>query len=227
MVPARTTKSSKSVRSAVKRRGRACYNLWWVWSPKTGRDWQLDSDPKEAHWVWLESNPDVVSFELGPWATEAKGDGESESTPDSLLEKVDAIVRFRDGHIEWRTVRHRTEISPNDGDPPPVGTGGRFSYVTITDADLEPHALLIRNFRDVIAAQLRTADFPPVAQRRAIKARLREEGPLALSNLLDGQDPAVSALTVSAAFSLLSSGDALSNLDVARLSSKTQLWLRE
>jgi hypothetical protein len=86
---------------------------------------------------------------------------------------------------------------------------------------------LISNFRQVVAAQFRTAAFPPIKQRDAVAERLRIEGRLTLGDILRGLDAADGALALSGAYALLTSGFAVSDLDVAPLSTRTQLWLRE
>jgi len=218
--PARKRVSS-SVRSEVKRRGRALYNIWSVFSPKTQRHWILRSDLLEEHWLLLEADPAVVSFDLDPM----REDG-TESRADPLFD-VDAIVRMRSGAVEWRQIRYVT--APKDDEVPSRFTAAQGPYVpvVITDEQLSGQALLISNFRQVVAAQFRTAAFPPIKQRDAAAERLRIDGRLTLGDLLRGLDAADGALALSGAYALLTSGFAVSDLDVAPLSTRTQLWLRE
>lgn len=219
--PARKRVSS-SVRSEVKRRGRALYNIWSVFSPKTQRHWILRSDLLEEHWLLLEADPAVVSFDLGPM----RDDGQEPPRADPLFD-VDAIVRMRSGAVEWRQIRYVT--APKDDEVPSRVTAKQGPYVpvVITDEQLSGQALLISNFRQVVAAQFRTAAFPPIKQRAAAAERLRIDGRLTLGDLLKGLEAAEGALALSGAYALLSSGFAVSDLDVAPLSTRTQLWLRE
>jgi hypothetical protein len=216
--------ASSSVRSEVKRRGRALNNIWSVFSPKTQRQWILHSDLAEEHWLLLEADSHVVSFDLPPFQATG-GDPHTDLSSD-----VDAIVRMRSGAVEWRQIQYVTaprseaaipEITDRQADR------GLFSHVVITDEQLSEKALLIRNFRQVVAAQRRTAAFPPIKYRNAAAEWLRTEGWFTLGAFIEGLDPAETALALSGAYSLLTSGIAVSDLDVAPLSTRTQLWLRE
>lgn len=219
---ARSKQQKSTVRASVKKRGRAAYNIWSVWSPKTQRRWVLKSDLCEEHWLLLEADPDIASFELGPGLA---GDNPS---ADSELSKIDAVVRLQSGRVEWRSVKYRTEVRPDD---PPTGSvedtvDATFARCVITDEQLSKHSLLIENFRRVVSVQARTADFPPADEQNRVAALLRSQGRVALGDLVEGLDSPNTALVLSGAFALLTSGFARSDLDVARLSTRTQLWLR-
>jgi len=176
------------------------------------------------HWLLLEADPDVVSFDLNPFQ-DTGGDFGTDHSSD-----VDAVVRLRSGAVEWRQIQFATALrngevatSVTEGQ----ASKGSFSRVVITDELLSDKALLISNFRQVVAAQHRTAAFPPIKQQNDAAERLRIEGRCTLGELIKGLDPAESALALSGAYALLTSGFAVSDLDVAQLSTRTQLWLRE
>lgn len=97
----------KSVLKTYRARGRSVSNLWLVYSVKTNSDWILPSDRQLIHWLYfLETNPDVVSFNLAPEPILSEDNNEVRAT------ELDAIVTFRDGSIAWHEVKAGKE--PND-----------------------------------------------------------------------------------------------------------------
>ncbi len=95
---ARVGKSPRStlrrlIPDAYRARGHRVNNLWLVYSPKTDRDWLLPSDRQLVHWlVFLESNPEVLSFDLAP-----KPIISHDSNAPRAIE-LDAIAIYRDRH---------------------------------------------------------------------------------------------------------------------------------
>lgn len=90
----------KSIRDINRSRGHGNNNLWYFYSPKTDKDWVLPSDVQFVHWLYfLEANPAVMNFDLAPGVTVSSDDEEPRGT------ELDAIVVFRDGHIEWHEVK--------------------------------------------------------------------------------------------------------------------------
>lgn len=97
----------RSIRDAYRARGRGNSNLWLVYSVKTNRDWLLPSDRQLVHWLYyLESNPEVASFDLAPEPIISIDDKESRGT------ELDAIVVYNDGHKEWHEVKAGDRSNP-------------------------------------------------------------------------------------------------------------------
>lgn len=70
-------------------------NLWLVYSPKTDRDWVLDSDRALVHWLYfLEADPTIKIFDLTP-----------EPVPigraPSLELALDAVSTDHSGTVRW------------------------------------------------------------------------------------------------------------------------------
>ncbi|MBS4068162.1 MAG: hypothetical protein KGZ62_06145 [Sulfurimonas sp.] len=84
-------------------------NLWLVYSVKTDRDWLLPSDRQLIHWLhYLESNPDVASFDLAPEPLLSHDADEVRAT------ELDATVVYKDGHIEWHEVKAKLSSNAKD-----------------------------------------------------------------------------------------------------------------
>lgn len=90
----------RSIPEAYRARGHRVNNLWLVYSAKTDRDWLLPSDRQLVHWLaFLESNPEVLTFDLAPEPVLSHDDLETRAT------ELDAMVVFRDRHVEWHEVK--------------------------------------------------------------------------------------------------------------------------
>lgn len=99
--PGVSPKSSlrKSILGIYRGRGHGNNNLWLVYSVKTNKDWVLPSDRQLVHWLYyLESNPDVASFDLAPDRLISHDGYEARGT------ELDAVAVYRNGQIEWHEV---------------------------------------------------------------------------------------------------------------------------
>lgn len=99
----------RSIPEAYRARGHRVNNLWLVYSVKTDRDWILPSDRQLVHWVAiLETDPDIVTFDLAPELVVSRDDRETRAT------ELDATAVFRDHHVEWHEVKAGTERQAAD-----------------------------------------------------------------------------------------------------------------
>lgn len=82
------------------KRGNVFGNLWKVYSAKSHKDFSLSSDRELAHWIlYLEFNPDVISFDLNP-SPRSQG-----ATPGAKSTILDAEVVYKGGEIEWHEIK--------------------------------------------------------------------------------------------------------------------------
>ena len=131
----------RSIPDAYRARGHRVNNLWLVYSPKTDRDWLLTTDRQLVHWlVFLESNREVLSFDLAPEPVMSHDAKEPRAT------ELDAIAIFRDRHLEWHEVIAGTTL--RETDPPQfqaqvtAARNAGASYRIFNDEDLSPNARL-------------------------------------------------------------------------------------
>jgi len=95
-----------SVKQTYRARGKSINNLWLVYSVKTDRDWLIPSDRQLIHWLYyLETNSNVISFDLAPEPILSSDDLEAKAT------ELDAIVELKDGSIEWHEVKAGTSAA--------------------------------------------------------------------------------------------------------------------
>jgi hypothetical protein len=97
MPKGRTLPSNRKIQvlRAYRSRGRGNRNLWLVYSYKTNRDWILGSDRHLVHWViFLETNPDVRTFEIDPEYKQTSGENVSATAELRTGESEDHILKL-------------------------------------------------------------------------------------------------------------------------------------
>lgn len=131
----------RSIPDAYRARGHRVNNLWLFYSAKTDRDWLLPSDRQLVHWLaFLEANPEVLTFELAPEPILSHDDTEHRAT------ELDALVIYRDRHVEWHevkagSVRQETDHSQFLAQAAAASDAGA-TYRIFNDKDLRPNARL-------------------------------------------------------------------------------------
>jgi hypothetical protein len=99
MKPSVSAKSNarEFVHKAYRARGHRFNNLWLVYSPKTDRDWLLNSDLQYVYWLrFLEADSAVGGFEILERQTAAP----------------DFLVHYRDGSSEVHFVKSNNNDAP-------------------------------------------------------------------------------------------------------------------
>jgi hypothetical protein len=159
--PGATLKSRlrQSVIGAYRSRGRGQNNLWLVTSVKNNNDWILPSDRQFIHWLaCLETNPDVLDFDLAPELLLSHDSHEQKAT------QLDAVVTYRNHKIEWHEVKAGRKHDPKN----------QSQFLAQAAAASKEHAQY-RIFND--------SDLKPLT-----KVALRWLKPLAYANALRGQE---------------------------------------
>jgi hypothetical protein len=133
------SRARHSIPEAYRARGRGVNNLWLVYSVKTDRDWILPSDRQLVHWLYfLESDPQVVSFDLAPEPILSNDDKEQRAT------ELDAIVVFRDRHVEWHEVKEGLKLKAGDRSQflaqETAAQKAGAKYRIINDTELRPNS---------------------------------------------------------------------------------------
>lgn len=135
------SKLRASIPDAYRARGHRVRNLWLVYSAKTDRDWLITSDRQLVHWlVFLEGNPEVLSFDLAPEPITRSDD------PGRSAAVIDAIAIYRDRRVEWHDVRveplrdeaDRSKVVAQTVAAAEIGA----IYRIFSDEDLRPKARL-------------------------------------------------------------------------------------
>jgi hypothetical protein len=90
-------------------RGHHKSSLWYVYSPRTDRDWVLKSDLEWGHFLLAESDPRVCTIDYAPAPEIVRVGDENHSTV------LDAIVTFKDDDVvEWREIKSSESIKNLD-----------------------------------------------------------------------------------------------------------------
>lgn len=164
----------KSIIQAHRARRASANNLWLVHSVKTNKDWILPSDRQLVHWLYyLETNPDVVTFDLAPEPILSRDDCEIRAT------ELDATVVFRDGRIEWHEVKADKSID----DPDVISqmqaqinaaSMSRVIYRRFNDIELKPKVKLAMRWLKAISFASAIRDQECLASQTSLALALRE-----------------------------------------------------
>jgi len=98
-------RASSTIRSALAKGGRGTGNLSYVYGPKVNRDWIVASDLELFHFVSLEGDPEVASYDLDTQRIVAFLDREGH-----VGSKPDALVRYRSGRVEMVEVKYAKDL---------------------------------------------------------------------------------------------------------------------
>ncbi|MDY7537855.1 hypothetical protein RGU72_06245 [Undibacterium sp. 5I1] len=187
------SKQRTNIMHAYRGRGRGNSNLWLVYSIKTNKDYILPSDRQLIHWLhYLETNPEVKSFDLEPTALISVDSYEARAT------ELDARVLLANGRVEWH------EVKSDDNDVAPgkskleaqasAASAEGISYRTFSDKDLSPHVRVSLRWLKAIGFASVLRDRPFVQESVALDSVFlrRETGTIAeLLNDLPDVDPAI------------------------------------
>lgn len=136
--------------SAYGQRGKYGSNLWYVYSPRTKRDWVLRSNLEYDHFVLTEADPTVKIVNYAPESITIKDeDGATGTTT------FDAEVIRQDGTVEWREVKSLYDTdSRNQRQRETQTIAARIAGVTYcryTEEQLHTNLMLLENLRRVLA----------------------------------------------------------------------------
>lgn len=98
-------RASATLRSTLSLFGRSSGNLSFVYGPKVKRDWVVASDLELFHFLSLEGNPEVESYDLDPQRIVAHLANQG-----YVGSKPDATVRFRTGLVELVEVKYERDL---------------------------------------------------------------------------------------------------------------------
>jgi len=133
-----SSRQRQTILNAYRSRGRRNNDLFLVYSVKTDQDWILPSCRQFVHWIhFLETNPDVATFDLMPDLKLSMDDKESRAT------ELDAVVINYDKTIEWHEVKshesekevHRSQLLAQAAASSKEG----IKYRIFTDREIQPH----------------------------------------------------------------------------------------
>lgn len=205
--------------AAYASRGHHCSSLWYVYSPRTVRDWVLKNDLEWGHFLLAESDPGIKDIDYSP-STELvhAGDEGSATSPD-------AVVTLRDGTIEWREIGLSSAFKNKGPTETILPNGARYARYTEQDVYACPQR--IANWTRVIAwlAAVRGRSLYPECIK--IAAMLHARGSVSIGEIQRLSPGADSACFVAAAFKGIQDGLFVSSLNEKPLSTNTLVTATE
>lgn len=203
------------------------YSLWYVYSPRTNRDWVLEGDLRWDHFVLTESDPRVINVNYAPEPIEIKiEDGQKKEI------SFEALVTFADNSIELRNVpwsnegtfskRTPTDARNNIQNIAANSIGAR--YVNVTEVELHTNYQKLANWRRVLVwiSAVRNRPLAPYITDIAALVHSKKLITLADIKLFCGESSF--PLYAAAAFKGVQLGKFSSNLDTDSLSLETSFF---
>jgi len=93
---------------AYSARGHHLSSLWYVYSPKTDKDWVLKGNLEYFHFLLAESDTNISTIDYAPPPEIVRVGNDDHAT------EFDAKITYKDGSIEWREVKHFNSIEKLD-----------------------------------------------------------------------------------------------------------------
>lgn len=217
-------RASSSIRSALLKSKRGTGNLSFVYSPKVDRDWIVASDLELLHFVRLEGDEEVESYDLDPQRIVAFLDKEG-----YVGSKPDAIVRYRSGRVGLVEVKYAKDLEDDVRAQFQIAAQKKAadavhaSWCTFGEEDVHPHERWLQDWLDIVVTmselRLQSLEYEKKEVLRLATARkptdLRK-----LANSVDSEWIAV----FTAVFRLVQSGELACDLRDRPLSWATMVW---
>lgn len=173
---------------ALKQRRRHQSNIWFFDSPKNNRRFTITGDVAFMHFVILEGDVSVESYDPVPEPVYASIDGEIKKT------NLDSHVRFKDGHIEWwefthhqqysapsKSARSRAQLSAQAQAAAAAGV----RYRVRTELDLQHKGILFDNWLTLCAGITRCRNQPLYRESDLFTGRFALQKMVSFGSLLD------------------------------------------
>jgi hypothetical protein len=176
-----------SVFSALKQRRRHQSNIWFFDSPKNNRRFTITGDVAFMHFVLLEGDVSVESYDPAPEPVRASIDGEVRET------ELDAHVRFKGGQIEWWEFKRREDSGPSKerrsrpelSAQAQAAAAAGVRYQVRTDLDLQHKEVLFDNWLTLCAGITRCRNQPIYREADLFTARLALQKSISFGSLMD------------------------------------------
>lgn len=172
---------------ALKQRRRHQSNIWFFDSPKNNRRFTITGDVAFMHFVLLEGDLSVESYDPDPPPVNASIDGEVRQT------KLDAHVRLKTGHIEWWEFKRLQDSGPSrEGRSQPqlsaqaqAAAIAGVPYRVKTDLDLKHKEIHFDNWLTLCAGISRCRNQPLYREADMLADRFAIQKAIRFGSLLD------------------------------------------
>ena len=207
--------------AAYGQRGHHNSGLWYVYSPRSDKDWVIRSDLCLDHFVLTEADPAVVDVDYAPEL----------DIPTLGSVKFAGVVRYSDGAVQWHHVS--SEI-------PPPHSEAASRQLLLSDAaehagaqlrcmhprDLHQNPQRLWNWQRAIAWMTAARGTALAPYMTEIATFIHPRGSASLGEIAELGSRDVFSLYAAAAFRLVQRGDLGSDLDEHPISMLTTLVAR-
>lgn len=208
---------------AYSSRGYHKSSLWYVYSPRTDRDWILKGDLEWGHFLLAESDPRISQIDYAPIPEIVRvGDDDHATT-------LDSIVTFKDNTIEWREIKHANATSKDiraqhqwEAQVEAAAQKG-VRYARYTENEIFSCPQRIANWARIVAWMSAVRGRSLYLERVAILALLDSRGSASIAEIQELGTGAESACFIAAAFKGVQDGLFECNLDDQPLSKNITL----
>lgn len=207
--------------AAYGQRGHHNSSLWYVYSPRTDRDWVLQSDLCFEHFVLTEADSLVIDVNYAP----------ALEVPTLGSVKFAAIVHYSDGAVQWHYVSNESP-KPNSEEAAQhlllcdaaEHAGAQLQSIDKQLLNQNPQRLW--NWQRAIAwmTAARGTALAPYMTELATLIHARESA--TLGEIVELGSKELFALYAAAAFRLVQRGDLISDLDEHPISMTTTFFAR-
>lgn len=207
---------------AYSARGHHKSSLWYVYSPRTDRDWVLRSDLEWGHFLLAESDPLISIIDYAPAPDIVRVGDEDHATV------FDAKIIFKDGGDEWRDIKSSDSIKNLDiktqhqwEAQTEAALKNRVRYVRLTEQEIYACPQRIANWARVIAWLSAVRGRSLYQQHLEVVALLNARGSVSLGEIHQLGSGPESACYIAAALKGVQDGLFISDLDKKPLNKNT------
>jgi hypothetical protein len=220
--------AKKRLREAVSNRGRAPYNIWHVYGPKANRSWALPSDLALDCFIYIESNPLIIRYELEPDAVVINVGDENHKTT------FDARLYNEDGTVDYAEFKYQAELDDENAvrtvqqKEAQVEWASRTNSrrIEITDKTLLPYRQRLMNWKRILPPLVRARNTNIDCTVTDVAARLIAAKCLSIGQLLVSLPVATNPHVFAALFRLLQTNRCHADLDACPISGATVFTAR-
>ena len=199
-------------------RGHQTYSLWYVYSPKTNRDWVLAGDLAWAHFLLVESTPGILAVDYSSQHIETDCSAGSSSV------RRDAVVTFADGAVEWRRISIAKEELGGGSDVLATLASSRGArYALYTERELFACPQHIQNWSRVVAWLAAVRGRSLQEEMMFVAALVDARGSVTIAEIQDGASASDGACRIAAAFQAIQDGVFTADLDSKPLCKNTRI----
>lgn len=212
--------------SAFASRGHHRSNLWFVYSPKAGKDTVLRGDLEYGHFLLAESDPDVQRVDYAPAKRVSEMAGEAIGTI------VDAEVTLRSGAVVWREIKQSSDVEH--------GAQGRANiqlmiqlqaaaavaarHELLTEKEIFSQPQRIHNWLRIVPWLAQARDWPLHDFGNLVASLVQARGSVEYHEVLDLEEGPQRPLLVAALFRAVQFGHIGSDLDTHPLTRRSRFF---